>query len=121
MRALAVLAALAALAVAACGGGEESRGPQAAPSAGQPIPGGGLSVREAIASELDGPLAVAGNLVQRDGELRLCSAVLESEPPRCGEPSLRVEGYTEPYEPGERVSLLGEVADGAIRVSATSR
>ncbi|HXG75957.1 MAG TPA: hypothetical protein VNJ53_05255, partial [Gaiellaceae bacterium] len=73
----ALLAALA-LGLAGCGGGSEDAARDGAPSAAAPIPGGGLSVEEALASPLEGPLAVAGYLLERDGELRLCSTVLES-------------------------------------------
>lgn len=106
------------LALAGCGGARE---PDTQPpaSAGAAVPGGGLSVTEAIASELDGPLMVRGYLIERAGGLRLCEAILESSPPQCGEPSLRVAGPA-PAPSEERVSLLGEVADGTITVSATA-
>jgi hypothetical protein len=62
---------------------------------------------------------VRGYLIERDGELRLCDAILESSPPQCGEPSLRVEG--EPAAASEqRVSLLGEVEGETITVSDTA-
>ncbi|MDQ3067348.1 MAG: hypothetical protein M3R12_09400, partial [Actinomycetota bacterium] len=80
---------LSVLALAACGGDDGGEGdaaqPQPAPSAGAPIAGGGLSVQEALDSDLDGPLLVRGYLIERDGELRLCQAILESSPPQCGE------------------------------------
>ena len=112
---------LSVLALAACGGGDGNvqADSTAAPSAGAPIPGGGLSVQEALDSELDGPLMVRGYLIERDGELRLCEAILESSPPQCGEPSLRVEGPAPPPS-AQRVSLLGEVEDGTIAVSETA-
>lgn len=109
---------LCALALAGCGADEREQ-PQPAPSAGAPIPGGGLSIGEAIDSDLDGPLMVRGYLIERDGDLRFCEAILESYPPQCGEPSLRVEGPA-PRPSEERVSLLGEVEDGAITVSETA-
>lgn len=103
---------LSVLALAACGADDEGGG-------AAPIPGGGLSVQEALDSDLDGPLLVRGYLIERDGELRLCEAILESSPPQCGEPSLRVESETlTPSE--ERASVLGEVEDGTITVSETS-
>lgn len=103
------------LALAACGGGEEEP-----PSAGAPIPSGGLTVSEAKASDLEGPLMVRGYVI----EGRLCEAILESFPPQCGEPSLRLEGdlsQVEDSEPEEQVSVLGEVEDDAFVLSATSR
>lgn len=101
------LAALAAAALlAGCG----------ASGTDPPEPGGPLSVAEALEPGRDGQLLVRGYLIERDGELRLCEAILESYPPQCGEPSLRVEGAAPP--PSEqRVSLLGEVEDGTITVS----
>ena len=122
MRRLALLATL--LALAACGGdGDEAEQPPAA--AGVPIPSGGLSVSEALASDLDGPLMVRGYVILRDDEYRLCEAILESDPPQCGEPSLRIEGPQredlQSLATNEaQVSLLGEIDDATIRVSETS-
>jgi hypothetical protein len=115
-----VLAAAALLLLAGCGSDARDSAPSTtAPlSAGAAAPGGGLSVAEAIASDLDGPLLVRGYLIDRDGELRLCEAILESHPPQCGEPSLRVEG--EAHASQEIASVLGEVDDGVIVVSGTS-
>jgi hypothetical protein len=112
------------LALAACGGANGEEQPPA--SAGAPIPSGGLSVGEAIASDLDGPLMVRGYVIARGGEFRLCEAILESFPPQCGEPSLRIEGpprneLQRLMDAERQVSLLGDVADGEIRVSETSQ
>lgn len=112
---------LSVLALAGCGSGvDEHRDTAPAPSAGAAIPGGGLSVQEAIDSDLDGPLMVKGYLIERDGELRLCELILESYPPQCGEPSLLVEGPA-PAPSEEQASLLGEVDGGTITVSATAQ
>lgn len=116
MRVAAVAAFAAAAALAGCGSGSED---EQSPSAAAPAPGGGLSVSEAIASDLDGPLMVRGYLIERDGELRLCEAILESQPPQCGEPSLRVAGARRSASE-EQASLLGEVEDGVITVSETA-
>ena len=107
---------LCVLALAGCGSAEKQ---EPAPSAGAPIPGGGLSIQEAIDSDLGGPLMVRGYLIERDGELRFCEAILESYPPQCGEPSLRVEGQS-PGPSEQRVSLLGEVEDEEIRLVETA-
>ena len=70
----------------------------------------------ADARDRSGVFLVEGYLVERDGELRLCEAILESFPPQCGEPSLRAVGPgLAPSE--ERVSLLGRVEDGTITVA----
>ena len=75
---------------------------------------GQLSIEEA--RDQDGSVVeVEGYLIERGGELRLCEAILESFPPQCGEPSLRVEGSA-PGPSEERVTLLGEVEDGAINI-----
>ncbi len=128
----------AALALVACGGGNEDAASTAPPpSAGAPAPGGGLSIAEALASSLEGPLAVRGYLVALEGETpRLCSALLESYPPQCGSPSLALEGVDLSSIDGLRrtddpslasvtwseseISLLGTVEDGVLTVSATS-
>jgi hypothetical protein len=115
---IAVLAA-AVVALAGCGSSGNDDPSQPPASAGTPIPGGGLTIQEAIDSDLDGPLMVRGYLIERDGELRLCEAILESFPPQCGEPSLRVDGSA-PSASEELVSLLGDVEDGTITVSETA-
>ena len=110
---------LSVLALAGCGGENERVDSAQAPSAGAAIPGGGLSIQEALDSDLEGPLLVRGYLIERDGAPRLCDAILESSPPQCGEPSLRVEGPA-PASSEERVSLLGDVEGGTITVSETA-
>lgn len=88
-----VLAASAAsvavgLALAGCGGettGPEQPSPPAHGGTGEP------SIVEE-ARRAGGRQAVRGTLLARDGEARLCSAILESFPPQCGEPSLLVHG-----------------------------
>jgi hypothetical protein len=124
MRILPVLAALIIL--AGCGGSDESASSDstadssAPASQGAPIPGGGLSIQEAIASNLDGPLMIKGYIIERDGAARLCSAILESSPPQCGEPSLRIDGPA-PAPSEEQASLLGEVDGETIVVSETAK
>ena len=116
------LLAVLTVAVAGCGGGGDAATTTAPASAGAPVPGGGLSVQEAIDSDADGPLMVRGYVIERDGELRLCDAILESHPPQCGEPSLRIERNGEAVSPSEeRASLLGEVDGGSIRLTPNAR
>lgn len=113
MRPLALISVV--LVLAGCGGADEEP-----PSAGAPIPSGGLSVSEAKASDLEGPLMVRGYVI----EGRLCEAILESDPPQCGEPSLRLQGdlsQIEDADPQEQVSVLGDVDGDAIILSATER
>lgn len=140
MRKLALIPVLAlALIAPACGGGGETSPPPAeppaagsvTPSAGTPIPGGGLTVEEALASTLEGPLMVAGYLVATGDEIRLCSALAESYPPQCAGASLVVEGLDLAGVDGlktegdvswtdTRFSVLGDVEDGVLIVSKTS-
>jgi hypothetical protein len=117
--------------LANCGGDEGggSAPKPAPPAAGAPIPGGGLSVQEAIDSDLDGPLMVKGFVVRTGDEVRLCSALAESFPPQCGGPSLAVEGTVDAdfAQEGDvrwtetEVSLLGDVEGDVLRVSETSK
>lgn len=118
--------ALVIVLVAGCGGSGESRDADRAPTtvprqAPAPIPGGGLSVADAKASTLDGPLMIGGFLGERDGELRLCDGLRESDPPQCMDPSLRIDGEIGAASVGERVSLLGEVKGDALQVSETAQ
>ncbi len=114
----------------ACGGDEDGNEPEPAPpAAGAPIPGGGLSIEEALASDVEGPLAVKGFVVRTGDETRLCSALAESFPPQCGGPSLRVEGEVGDVDFEQEgdvrwteteVSLLGDVDGDVLRISETS-
>jgi hypothetical protein len=114
--------AVLALVLAGCGAGEDAATTAAPPAAGAPIPGGGLSVEEAIDSDLDGPLMVRGYVIERDGEMRLCDGILESYPPQCGEPSLRIDANgVDVFPSEERASLLGEVDGGAIRLTPNAQ
>lgn len=124
-----LLTALAlALGLAACGSGEPTSPPDTGADAV-------LSIEDALASAGQGPVTVEGYVIAPDGgDVRLCSGILESYPPQCGEPSLLVEGlelstvaglvhtsdpelaqvsWTETY-----VSVHGELADGVLTVVA---
>lgn len=86
---LVMLAACGSSAGAGPGGGDGD----GAAAAAKP---GGLTVEEALATDARGPLLVTGSYVHATGQPpRLCSALLESYPPQCGEPSLVVEGLDE--------------------------
>lgn len=130
-----VLAAVIAL--AGCGGAasdgrsdpESDLGTSVSPGAGMPADGG-LSVEEATASDVPGPLMVTGFLVAEGDEILLCDVLLESFPPQCGGASLVVEGLDlgayETRSEGDTtwsdspVSLLGEVQGGTLRASGTA-
>jgi hypothetical protein len=77
MKTLALLPLVLVLVAAAtgCGGGND----------------GPLTPEEA--RHASGEVTVEGALIAIDGEpVRMCSAILESYPPQCGEPSLEVRG-----------------------------
>jgi hypothetical protein len=106
-------------------------GAGAGPGAGAAI-GPGISVAEARRSRLDGPLLVRGYVLAEGSNVRLCDALLESFPPQCGAPSLEVRGFDLAALPGIQSSgnvrwsdqqrlLLGEVTNGVLNVSSTSR
>lgn len=95
--------------------------------------GPGISIDEAIESTLDGQLLVNGYIVAEEGgDVRFCSALMESYPPQCGGSSLLVEGLNleevDGLESAEGVSwtsadtqLLGTVEDGVLNVSTDSQ
>ena len=76
----------------------------------------GISIADAIASPSPENLLVFGYLVETGDGLRLCSGLLESEPPQCGGPSLAIEG-SPGIEPGtDRTTVLGQVDGGRLVV-----
>ncbi len=115
-----LVAALALVGVG-CGSDEGGTSDDGAPVAGAAIPGGGLTIEEALETTAEGPLVVAGYLIEQGDELRLCSAILESYPPQCGEPSLEVRGDVDQEQIGERVSLIGDVDGHVLTVSQTAQ
>jgi hypothetical protein len=87
----------------------------------------------AEAREASGSVTVEGALIAIEGEpVRMCSAILESYPPQCGEPSLEVCGLDldsldlSSTRPGDDVTparwsyrpirLTGTVEDGVLLV-----
>ena len=117
--AISSLVAALALVGAGCGSDEGGTSDDGAPAAGAAIPGGGLTIEEALETTAEGPLVVAGYLIEQGDEIRLCSAILESYPPQCGEPSLEVRGEVDREQVGERVSLIGDVDGHVLSVSET--
>lgn len=153
-KALIAPALVAAVLLAACGGAAEQTGPDAgtpaagttpttggpSPSAGPSPDGGaspgggtdgpgsatgpGLTVEEARNSDAEGPLLVTGYIIAESDVVRLCSLLLESLPPQCGEPSIQVVGLDlDDYPVKERsgvawtedlVQVLGEVEGGVL-------
>ena len=65
--------------------------------------GPGISIGEALTSDLAGPLLVNGHLHVQNDQVRLCEVLAESLPPQCGGGILVVEGLgpddnRRPYE-----------------------
>ncbi len=113
---LVAVAVLATLGVAACGGDG----------------GGVLSVEKAL--DRSGEVSVEGFLVAPEGgQARLCSALLESYPPQCGQPSIvirgadlrAIAGLTKTNDPSlaqvtwsdAPVTLSGTLSDGVLSLS----
>lgn len=95
------------------------------------VAGNGLTVAEAIASDLDETLAVGGFLLADADGVRLCDVLAESYPPQCaGEGALTVEGLDldeYPVEEAEGVRwtndlvvIFGQVLDGVLVVDQLS-
>jgi hypothetical protein len=78
MKTIPLVLSVLVLTLAGCGGeGDAGEGP--------------LSPEQAL--DASGEVTVEGSLIAVEGEpVRLCSAILESYPPQCGEPSLEVRG-----------------------------
>jgi hypothetical protein len=95
--------------------------------------GPGISVGEALAFKGEGPLLVRGWLVLvGSGDIRLCSSLSQSEPPRCGEPSLVLKGidlkdFPELKNEGgtiwkeDPVLILGDLKDKRLVVAEHSK
>jgi hypothetical protein len=96
--------------VACSSGGGGGGGEDAPPPGGEMLgeitvseggsPGGeGVSIADALAEDTTDPQLVNGILLQdADSVLWLCTSLLESSPPGCGEPKLRVSNF--PREDG---------------------
>lgn len=127
--------ALAAMLAAGCGsdssGVDPGTRPPTNPAIGAPIPGGGLTVSEALTTDADGPITVRGFVIRESsGAVRLCETVAESFPPQCGGPSVVVVGFDPSTRPDAQeeggivwiddVSLTGEIEGEQFTVSTTS-
>jgi hypothetical protein len=95
--------------------------------------GPGISVAEALAFRLGGPLLVSGWLRRAEGgDLQLCSGLTDSLPPECAKPWLSVKGLDLSKVDGLRtesgvtwspqpVQVLGDVTGGVLEVSGLSK
>ncbi len=114
-------AVAAAFTLAACGSDSASVSTATStttPSSGMVLPGGGLSVAEAISTDAEPPLAVGGWVVGSGVDARLCSGYEAGVSQPCAEPSLALKGAGD-VKNGSPVSLLGAVEGDTFVVSST--
>lgn len=124
-----VLVALAACSAVPAGGGGSGGG--SGGSGPGTATGPGITVDQALASTLSGPLLVNGALFVMGDQARLCGAIAESYPPQCGGQRLIVEGLDLSAVAGlqtegalswaEQVQILGTVKDGVLTVTQGAR
>ena len=94
--------------------------------------GPGISIAEALASNLKGPLLVNGHLHVQSDQVRLCEVLAESLPPQCGGRVLVVKGLDLKTMDGltsagsvtwsdQPVQVLGTVEGEVLTVGGTVR
>ena len=118
---------IASVVVAACGddAGDQVSGPISGV-------GPGISIREALTSDLKGPLLVNGHLHVQNDQARLCEILAESLPPKCGGRILVVKGLDLKTMDGltsagsvtwsdQLVQVLGTVEGEVLTVAETVR
>ena len=128
---------LASVVAAACGdddGDVDSSPVDSGPVDSGPISsvGPGISIGEALASNLKGPLLVNGHLHAQNDQVRLCEVLAESFPPQCGGGTLAVKGLDLQTTDGltsagsvtwsdQLVQVLGTVEGEVLTVGGTVR
>ncbi len=118
---------ISSVVAAACGDNDDDLG-------SGPISGGGpgISIGEALTSNLDGPLLVNGLLHAQNDKVRLCETLAESFPPQCAGRSLVVQGLDLTTVDGlasegsvtwsdQPVQVLGTVEAEVLTVAGTDR
>ena len=117
---------IAGVVAAACGGDDNQ---VSSPVSGV---GPGISIGEALNSDLEGPLLVNGRLHVQDGRTRLCEVLARARPPACSARFLEVEGLdltsiddlasegSVTWSVGN-VQILGTVDGDVLTVSGTVR
>ena len=94
--------------------------------------GPGISIGEALTSDLEGPLLVNGHLHVQNGQVRLCELLAESFPPQCAGKFLAVKGLDLMTVDGltsegsvtwsdQLVQVLGTVEGEVLTVAGTVR
>lgn len=119
--ALTLVGAVVAFTLAGCGSDSASVSTATSTtplSSGMVVPGGGLSVAEAISTDAEPPLAVGGWVVGSGASARLCSGYVAGASQPCTEPFLALKGAGD-LKNGTRVSLLGTVEGDTFVVSST--
>ena len=117
----------ASVVAAACGDNDDDLG--SGPISGV---GPGISIGEALTSNLDGPLLVNGILHARNDDVRLCETLAESFPPQCAGRFLMVQGLDLTTVDGlttegsvtwsdQPVQVLGTVEGEVLTVGGTVR
>lgn len=128
MRGVAIVAAvgaIVALLLVACGGDDGEPADQNT-GAVSSATGPGLSIKEAIESDLEGHLLVNGFLLAEGDDLRFCSGLTDSNPPGCAGDSLKIAGLDLAQVEGlqaaegrrwsDEIQLLGEVEGDTLKV-----
>ena len=73
--------------------------------------GPGISISEAFATDITGPLLINGNLHVQNGQARLCEVLAESFPPQCAGKFLVVKGL-------DLTKIDGLTSEGSVTWSA---
>jgi hypothetical protein len=86
-----------------------------------------VAIEQVTGTDVDVEVRVRGPAFRVAGTTRICSAILESFPPQCGEPSLVVDGWdidtdAQAQTAGdvtwvEDVELSGTIDEGVLRVA----
>ncbi|MEE9247805.1 MAG: hypothetical protein V3U79_03815 [Dehalococcoidia bacterium] len=124
---LLALVAIASVVAAACGDDDDDL--VSGPTIGV---GPGISIGEALTSNLTGALLINGLLHAQNGQVRLCENLAESFPPQCAGRFLVVEGLDLTTMDGltsegsvtwsdQPVQVLGTVEGDVLTVAGTSR
>ena len=124
---LLAIVTIASVVAAACGGDDGD--PVSGPTSGV---GPGISIGEALTSNLTGPLLINGFLHALNGQVRLCENLAESFPPQCAGKFLVVEGLDLTSMEGltsegsvtwsdQLVQVLGSVEGAVLTVAVTSQ
>ena len=100
-----VVVSIASVFVAACGDDGDQ---VSSPVSGV---GPGISIGEALTSDVAGPLLVNGRLHVQDGQVRLCEVLARARPPACSARFLVVEGL-------DLTTIDGLTSEGSVTWSS---